>query len=126
MPVRPRIILRPERQSEPPIAVVASAIAVVGTRRKHQAGESPFGLLLPIRRQFEPSVFHAGLLPKGLLDGVQGAEEGRTACARADCLSDFHNGTSSRLSQPLPSGHGSLSLSRATTRSLCEDPSGGL
>jgi len=77
MPVGARIVLGPERESQPPVPIEASAIAVVGTGRKHQAGEGPLALFLPVLRQHKFVVLDAAELLEGALESVQRTEEPR-------------------------------------------------
>src|SRR5438105_8355504 len=90
MPVRARVILGPKRQTLTKIAVEASTIPVIGTRRKHQPGEGKLGLFLPIRRELEMRVLNTGVLPEWLLEGVQCTHERKAASPPPERFSGAH------------------------------------
>ena len=71
IPVRTRVILGPEGEPLPPVAVEPAAIAIVGARRIHQSGEGPLALLLPVRRQLDITVFNGGIIPERALKSIQ-------------------------------------------------------
>src|SRR5579864_8129806 len=80
------IILSPEREAQPEVAVETSAIAVIGSAGEHQTREGPLALLLPIFGQLEGAVFDATQLIERFLEGVQRAEEGQSASYSANDL----------------------------------------
>ena len=66
-------------QLEPPCfqsPFIQVAAVIAPNRRIHQARERPFGLVLIVRRQsnLALSVLQPGILPEGLLKGVQGGD----------------------------------------------------
>src|SRR5579864_4548741 len=73
------IILSPEREAEPEVAVESSAIAVIGSAWEHQTREGPLALLLPIFGQLEGAVLDTPQLIERLLERVQCAQEGQSA-----------------------------------------------
>ncbi len=76
MTVRPGIILRPERHPLPPVAVEAAPVAIVPAAAEHHAREHEFGSFVKVLRDLELRVFHARVLPKRLLKGVDRADTG--------------------------------------------------
>jgi hypothetical protein len=72
------VILGPEREALAPVAVESAGVAIVGTGRVHQAGEGPFGGLVPILGDFEVLVFDAWELTEWALESEQRGEGGDT------------------------------------------------
>src|SRR5580704_17804429 len=76
MPVGARIILSPtgaafEPRGSGSITVIAGE-ARMGMLRIHQAGEDPFGLILPVWRHFDVVVgLHASIETPGTLEAIQ-------------------------------------------------------
>jgi hypothetical protein len=107
------IILRPEREAQPEVAVETSAIAVIGSAGEHQTREGPLALLLPIFGQLEGAIFDATQLIERFLEGVQRAQEGQSASYSANDLPATH------LFHLLPENI----TARASSSALCPNPS---
>src|ERR1700730_18267557 len=80
LPICRRIVLSPEGEPLPPVTVEPPAIAVIRARRKHQPGEGPLGLLLPVLRYRVVAVFDRGILPERALESTQRAH--KSECPR--------------------------------------------
>src|SRR5947207_15640243 len=93
MAVGTRIILRPEGNAGMPLGV-APAVAVERTWREHEPGEDELGFLLPVRSELKVVIFHAVILAKRALEGIDYADANdaaRDACRQpAQCPPDVH------------------------------------
>ena len=90
MAVGAGIILGPERETLAPVAVEAAGVAVVGAGRIHQAGEGPFGGLVPVRGDFEVLVFDAGKLTEWALKSVEHGEGGDAQSRSVQRFAETH------------------------------------
>ncbi len=88
VPVRARIILRPERKAMAVVALKTRIVAVIlgSAAREHEAREGPLGGHLVIRRKRKVVVFDGGVFTPGLLESVRDAEKHQGAASRTqDC-----------------------------------------
>src|SRR5580704_8668991 len=107
MPVGARIILGPERQPLPEVAIETSTVAVVRPGRIHQPRERPLALVLPVGRQLEAEIFDAGVLFEWPLESVERADENESASQPTRRFSHIH---------PLPYPENSIRGVRANAR----------
>src|ERR1700722_530627 len=96
MPIGARVILGPQRQALPEIAIESPGIAVVRAGWKHEARKGPLALRLPVRRQLKIKVLHARELVEGMLKGIQGAEKNEAASQQTRGSSPDHRWHPSR------------------------------
>ena len=76
-------VLGPEGEAEAPVALEARVVAVEGAGRIHEAGEGPFGGLLPVGRERHGFVaFDGGVFAEGTLC-VEHAKQGADECKHA-------------------------------------------
>src|SRR5579862_5323672 len=101
MTIRPRIILGPQRQTAPPVALKSRIVSIQRSGRKHQARKGPFARLLIVLGNLELEIFNSWELVKRTLVRVQRPHKDQAAANAPQCRPGTHlSGSAPRIPSP--------------------------